>query len=277
MLMREEDFVSIIASYHAKSSQIREIAERLNLGLDSFVFVDDNAVELAEVALALPAVQCVTFPQRDSSLPTFLDDVARLFPHREITAEDLERTALYRRRLEDLAPSELQGSDLTDFLQGLQMRLVIRDATSGTHTRALQLINKTNQFNLNGHRLTAEALSATLAAGGRLVAALLADRTGSHGEILACLVGADGVVRSLVMSCRVFQRRIEFAFLAWLAAQPNPPRGMLWASTPRNAPFRQFLSEVAGPLPEDGVVRIDAAGLRARYAGDLRLFDVSQA
>lgn len=276
MVMREEDFVSIIASYHSKSAQIREIAERLNLGLDSLVFVDDNPVELAEVSLALPTVHCVTFPQHDSHLPTFLEELAGLFPHREITTEDRERTALYRRRLEGLMPSELQGSDLTEFLQGLKMTLAIRDAGSGNHTRALQLINKTNQFNLNGRRLTDEELRATLDAGGRLLAASLTDRTGAHGEILACLVGADGVIWSLVMSCRVFQRRIEFAFLAWLAAQPNPPIGVQWASTARNAPFRQFLCEIAGPPNADGVVSIDVAGLRARYAPDLRLFRVTE-
>lgn len=276
MLLREDDFVSIVASYHAKSAQIRELAQRLNLGLDSFVFVDDNPVELAEVSLALPAVHCVTFPQRDSTLATFLDDLAGLFPHREITTEDLERTALYRRRLEGLVPSELQGSDLTAFLQGLEMTLGIRDATLGNHTRALQLINKTNQFNLNGRRLTADELRVTLDAGGRLFVASLSDRTGSHGDILVCLIGADGVIRSLVMSCRVFQRRVEFAFIAWLAGQPNPPVGMEWASTARNAPFRQFLSEIAGPACEDGVVAVDPAGLRARYVGDLRLVAVTE-
>lgn len=274
MVLCEEDFVSIVASYHAKSAQIREIAARLNLGLDSFVFVDDNPVELAEVSLALPAVRCVTFPQHDGDLAAFLDEIASLFAHRETTAEDRERTALYKRRLEGLVPSELSGSDLTQFLQGLKMSLAIRNGARGDYTRALQLINKTNQFNLNGRRLTDEELRATLEAGGRLFAATLDDRTGSHGEILACLVGADGVIRSLVMSCRVFQRRVEYAFLAWLTAQPNPPTGVQWAATARNAPFRQFLSEIAGPLSGDGLVCIDPAVLSARYARDLSLVPV---
>jgi FkbH-like protein len=277
MLLREEDFVSILASYHAKSAQIRGIAERLNLGLDSFVFVDDNAVELAEVSLALPDVRCVTFPEHSGDLAAFLDEVASLFPHRAVTAEDRERTVMYRRRLEGLVSSDLKSSDLTQFLHGLKMALTIRNGASGDHARALQLINKTNQFNLNGRRLSDEELRAKLEGGARLFAAMLVDRTGSHGEILACLLRADGVISSLVMSCRVFQRRVEYGFLAWLAAQPNPPVGLEWASTARNAPFRQFLSEIAGPPSTDGLVHIDPVALSARYSRDLELFDVSVA
>ena len=141
----------------------------------------------------------------------------------------------------------------------------------------VQLIDKTKQFNLNGRRYTDEEVGKIVDAGGRLLGVTLSDRTGSHGEILACLIGADGVVQALVMSCRVFQRRVEYAFLAWLGAQPNPPRGLAWAGTPRNAPLREFLSEVAGPLNGDGVVPLDATGLAARYAADLRLFTVSAA
>jgi FkbH-like protein len=276
MLLREEDFVAIIAGYHAKSAQIRELAQRLNLGLDAFVFVDDNPVEVAEVSLALPEVRCVTFPQHDDGLAAFLDEVASLFPHREITAEDRERTVMYRRRLEGFVATDLRGADLTRFLQDLKMTLTIHDRGRGDRTRAVQLINKTNQFNLNGRRLTDEEVRARLDAGGRLIGATLADRTGDHGEILACLVGPDGTIESFVMSCRVFQRRVEYAFLAWLMGQPNPPTGLQWTSTPRNAPFHQFLSDIAGPLNGAGVVHVEPAALAARHAPDVALFALRQ-
>jgi FkbH-like protein len=141
----------------------------------------------------------------------------------------------------------------------------------------VELINKTNQFNLNGRRVTDEQVGAILGAGGRLFSATLADRTGSHGEILACLVAADGTITSLVMSCRVLQRRVEYAFLAWLAAQPGPPTGVQWASTPRNTPCQQFLRDVAGPLNGAGLVRFDPATVAARYARDAALFAIGQA
>ena len=156
------------------------------------------------------------------------------------------------------------------------MTLTIHDRARGDRARAVQLINKTNQFNLNGRRLTDEQVRATLDAGGRLFGATLADRTGDHGEILACLVAPDGTIESLVMSCRVFQRRVEYAFLAWLVAQPNPPTGFRWASTARNAPFQQFLSQVAGPLNGAGVVRLEPASVAARHASDVALFALHQ-
>ncbi|HEY9225501.1 MAG TPA: hypothetical protein VIP11_02560, partial [Gemmatimonadaceae bacterium] len=109
-----------------------------------------------------------------------------------------------------------------------------------------------------------------------LFGASLSDRAGSHGEILSCLVGADGVITSFVMSCRVFQRRVEHAFLAWLAAQPNPPVAMTWAPTERNEPFAQFLAELYGDAQHaEGLVRLDAATLRDRFAADLELFQLS--
>jgi FkbH-like protein len=274
-LLREEDFVAIIASYHAKSAQIRELARRLNLGMDAFVFVDDNPVELAEVSLQLPEVRCVAFPPHDDELAGFLDGLADLFARLEVTAEDRERTELYRRRLEGMVPSEIEGADLTRFLQDLKMTLTIHDRSHGDRSRAVQLINKTNQFNLNGLRLTDAEVGAMVDAGGRLFGASLADRTGDHGEILACLVAPDGTIHSFVMSCRVFQRRVECAFLAWLATQPNPPTRLQWISTPRNGPFQRFLSEVTGPLNGAGLVRLDPAAVAARHATDLALFAVS--
>jgi len=79
------------------------------------------------------------------------------------------------------------------------------------------------------------------AGGGRLLTASLSDRHGDHGEILSCLVTADGVVESLVLSCRVFQRRVEFAFFNWLVSSGLAPSVLKFAETPRNEPIQRFL------------------------------------
>jgi FkbH-like protein len=269
----ETSFVGFVASYHAKSAQIRELASRLNLGLDSFVFVDDNPIELAEVSSAIPSVRCVPFPDRDDAMPQFLSELQRCFARFVVTAEDRERTEMYRRRGESVTASDLAGADLTAFLRELGMSLTIHDRTTGDRTRAVQLINKTNQFNLNGRRVAEQDVDAVLNGGGRLFGASLNDRAGSHGEILSCLVNGDGVITSFVMSCRVFQRRVEHAFLAWLAAQPYPLKGMAWAATQRNEPFALFLAEFReAPPGEDGLVPIDPLSVRDRFAADLDLF-----
>jgi len=272
MTLREDDLVVIVASYNAKSAQIKEIARQLNLGLDSFVFVDDNPIEIEEVSAALPEVRTLRFPANDDGLPAFFFRLSTLFARRVMTTEDAERTELYRRRLNGMVPDTSEGADLSEFLRGLEMSLTIHDRTSGDRTRAVQLINKTNQFNLNGRRVADDEVGATLTAGGRLYGAALNDRTGSHGEVLACLIDADGTVRSLVMSCRVFQRRLEYAFFSWLAAEDNAPRSLDFAPTPRNEPMRLFLEDSTFHREADGMITVDLTEFRNAHVDDLALF-----
>jgi FkbH-like protein len=272
MALREDDFVGIVASYNAKSSQIREIAKQLNLGLDSFVFIDDNPIEIEEVSAAIPGIAAIRFPATDDALPAFFDHVSALCARAVVTAEDADRTSMYRRRLEGMAPTTAEGAELTGFLRGLEMSMLIQQRTPADFARAVQLINKTNQFNLNGRRVTEDEVSSMLADGGRLFTATLNDRTGSHGEILACLVDAGGVIRSFVMSCRVFQRRAEHAFLTWLASRADAPRSVDFTTTPRNEPIRQFLADDAFGPAADGVVQMDIERFAKSHAGDLALF-----
>lgn len=272
MTLHEEDFVCVLCSYHAKSAQIREIAKRLNLMLESVVFVDDNPVELAEVSSELPQVRCLAFPTHDDDLTGLFQELSLLFAKKTITAEDRERTEMYRLRTEGMEPAELEGADVTSFLRSQQMILTLHDRGHGPFERAVQLINKTNQFNLNGRRVTTEEIAAALAAGARLYAASLSDRNGSHGEILACLVSPDGIIRHFVMSCRVFQRRVEYAFLAWLSTQLQPLCFLDFVSTPRNEPFRNFLKDPAFKGEGGGLVHFDAAQFAGGHASDLTLF-----
>ncbi len=275
MPLGEADFVAVVASYHAKSAQIGQLAAQLNLGLDSFVFIDDNPVELEEVQQALPAVQSLPFPRHDDDLPGFLERVSMVFERRELTAEDQERTEMYRRRLEGAAPVEATGSDLTDFLRRLEMRLTVHDRSTGDRTRAVQLINKTNQFNANGRRWTAEEISAVLARGGRLFGASLADRSGSHGEIISCLLGPEQGIEAFVMSCRVFQRRVEHAFLAALAGRGVAPAAVRYTRTDRNEPFAKFVQDAAfGPADGD-LLPFDAAAFATAHGDDLALFELT--
>lgn len=275
MALCETDFVSVVASYHAKSAQITELARQLNLGLGSVVFVDDNPVELQEVSQRLPEVQCVQFPKNDEGMPALLADLNRRFGRAMLTGEDRNRTELYRRRLEGMVPQEAEGADLHAFLRDLRMRLTVHDRSIGDRTRAVQLINKTNQFNLNGKRVTDEEVGVTLAAGGRLFTATLEDKTGSHGEILAVLIAPEARMTSFVLSCRVFQRRVEHAFCAWLATQPEAPLSMAYARTDRNEPFQIFLRDPAfESADEAGSVKWDAERFARDHAEDLALFDL---
>ena len=269
-----DDFVAIRAGYGAKSGHILELAESLNLGLDSIVFVDDNPVELAEVSATLPRVTCLEFPVMDDKLPLFLHRLSTAFDRPKLTAEDAGRTEMYRRRLASLPPVEAAG--LSDFLLDLDMVLFPREWRGGDWSRAYQLINKTNQFNLNGERFSEAELSALLASGGRLFTSVLEDRSGSHGEILACLIDASGCVRALVLSCRVFQRRVEYAFLVWLIGRLEiPVLGFAFVQTERNEPIRRFLADSAFIAATD-CWSLDCARFAEAHAKDLALFGVRE-
>ncbi len=274
MMLKESDLVTVLAGYGAKSAQIEALARQLDLGLDAFAFVDDNPVELAEVGQRLPSVHCVPFPAGEDELPPFFDRLASLFARPQITDEDRSRTELYRRRLKGMAPENTKGADLTAFLRGLEMVLTVSDHSRGNRQRAVQLINKTNQFNLNGRRLEDDEVAEVLEGGGCLFTAHLADHYGSHGEILACLIDGEGIVRSLVMSCRVLERRVEHAFLAWLAGQPQPPRALDFRPTERNEPLRRFLDDPAFDGTESGLTRLDVRRFASDHADDLNLFRV---
>ena len=275
MLLNVSDFVSIHADYGAKSTHLKAMAKNLNLGEESVVFIDDNLVELAEVAVALPNVTCLHFPAKDDDLPAFLNKLACLFDCRQITPEDAQRTEMYQRRL----PAELTSNSegLNDFLGSLNMILTIKDLTNGDWVRAHQLINKTNQFNLNGKRLNESEILKILKGGGRLFTAALEDRSGSHGEILACLIDKNGLVNSLVMSCRVFQRRVEYAFFIWLFHYNKQLiTGLDFLATDRNEPIQFFLKDVAFFDKENfHTIKLDQFLLD--HAVDFSLFKINEA
>ncbi|MBF0214014.1 MAG: HAD-IIIC family phosphatase [Magnetococcales bacterium] len=276
MPLDSRDFVAIRAGYGAKSAQLHALANQLNLGLEAFVFIDDNPVELAEVTASLPMITTLPFPADEESMPHFLDQISRLASRRALTAEDAQRTEIYHRLLTTLPPPTSSDEQLRLFLQGLSMVLTLREPPMGQWTRAHQLINKTNQFNLNGMRWNEEDLAAILADGGRLFTATLEDRTGTHGEILACLVEVTGHIRAWVLSCRVLQRRVEYAFLLrLLTLWRGPPLVLDFVPTERNAPMRLLLEDPAMIHTRTGIV-IDVAAFRDAHGEDASLFTLHE-
>jgi FkbH-like protein len=270
--LTSDDFVSIDASYKAKSLHIQNLASQLNLGLDSIVFIDDNPVEIAEVNSSLAQVTCLPFPKNENELSNFLDRLSRLFARSTITDEDRQRTELYR--LHGITKTDGAGGDTHSFLSGLGMQLKIREVGSDNWGRPLQLINKTNQFNLNGRRLQESELSESLNKGWRLFAARLTDRTGDHGEILACLINTEGIVEALVLSCRVFQRNVEHVFFSWLGDQPDLLKGLRFIATPRNEPLRDFFTDASFNLV-NGVIIFDNKKFCETHARKLNTIELN--
>ena len=220
MVLRRSDVTSFVANWDDKATNLRRIARELNLGLDALVFLDDNPFERELVREALPEVAVPEIPNDDPALvPQMLAD-AGYFEALALTAEDAERTAQYQSN-RARASAEGETTDLPSYLRGLDMRLVWRPFDEAGLSRIVQLVNKTNQFNLTTLRTTAEQSRRLM--DDPAVAALqfrLLDRFGDNGMIGVVVLRREadaGRIETWLMSCRVLGRGVEEAMLVVVA------------------------------------------------------------
>jgi len=243
-LMDVNDFVFISASYERKSKQIRKIAEDLNLGLESFIFIDDNSIEINEVKIEIPEVSCFQFPNdADEMINVFLG-IEELCRTKNLTSEDFSRTESYKNMAKNSSFKKSEFNDIFEYLKSLDMELKINDRSFENNERAIQLINKTNQFNMNGIRKDSEEIKQIISDGGKLLTGELSDCNGTHGEVIAALVSKDLKLESFVMSCRVFQRELEYIFLKEILERFYSNLTLSYQDTERNSPFKIFLNSL---------------------------------
>jgi len=216
MALREEDFTRIVASWRPKSEALRELADTLNIGLDSLVFVDDSPAENGLVRHELPEVAVVSV---DGEPARHAERLLRdgWFATRGLTREDRARVARYRQEAErqDFLDS---FASLEDYLRELRVRVRLADAAERDVPRLSQLSLRTNQFNLTTERLQPADVQRLLSdPGARILTVRSADRFGDNGMVGAVFMSlAEAGVRidNFVLSCRVFSRGIEQACLA---------------------------------------------------------------
>ncbi|MFJ9948568.1 SDR family NAD(P)-dependent oxidoreductase [Kitasatospora sp. NPDC091207] len=253
--LRPEHIAARRIDWQPKPANLTALAAELGLGLDSFVFLDDNPVEVAAVRAAHPQVLALRLPADADQVPGFLQRIWA-FDRPTVTAEDRRRTSMYRAGRER---ERLRGSaaTLADFVSGLQLRTDIHRARPDQFDRVAQLTQRTNQFNLSGIRRTETELRAALADGADCWVVEAADRFGDYGLVGAAITRPrpEGLeLDTFLMSCRVLGRGVEHAFLAGIAqgAAAEGGAGSLVATlrpTGRNTPVRPFLEEVFGAGP----------------------------
>jgi FkbH-like protein len=211
MVLRAGDFVSFQANWEPKSDNLRQMAAELDLGMDSFVFVDDNPAEIEIVRQFAPEVTAILLADDPADYVGQLQD-CRLFEPRGITPEDLERTDQYR--AETQRQTVLASAvDMDAYLESLTMEAEICEFTPFDVPRLAQLINKSNQFNLTTRRRTEAEVHALIGQTDHVCfSARLRDRFGDHG-LISVVIGqvSDGVLRidTWLMSCRVLKRQVE--------------------------------------------------------------------
>jgi FkbH-like protein len=215
MGLRLDDFAAFDASWDAKSVSLQRIAETLSLGLDSFVFFDDNPAERTQVRMALPAVAVVEVPVDPADFVATLED-SLFFEAALVTSADRERGEQYRSEARRRVQQESSGS-LEEYLASLQMVADVRAIDADDLPRVAQLIGKTNQFNLTTRRHSAGDVQRLLEAPRNVGLSLrLQDRFGDYG-LISVVLGVAEVeaprptlrLDTWLMSCRAIARGVE--------------------------------------------------------------------
>lgn len=250
MVLRRDDFVAIKANWRPKTDNIREIATQLDLGLDAFVFVDDNPAERDLVRRELPSVAVPEIGDDPAYFPEILSQ-GRWFERISITEEDGRRTEAYRSRARAAASLEA-ATDLSAYLRSLEMKAVIRPFEAVSMERITQLTNKTNQFNLTTRRVVQSEMERFARDPAWITYSVrLRDRFGDHGLISVFFgeIRSDRlVIEGWLMSCRVLKRGVEQALFAVVLEEARR-RGVeeiigIYLPTDRNGLVRDMYSEL---------------------------------
>lgn len=259
LLVDPESFFPVIARWTPKSQSVQEILSTWNIAADSVVFVDDSPMELNEVETAHPGIRTLRFPKNPQEAVGLFASLRDLFGKQSLFAEDRLRLASIR------ANAEFRETDSGEadpsFLSTLKGKVIFNSRKDPANKRVLDLINKTNQFNLNGIRITEGEWQRRLEDPQSIcVAVSYEDKFGSLGTIgvlAGRVLGEDVQVDHWVLSCRAFSRRIEHRTLEFLFELTASKQVRLaFQPTERNQPLQEFLGTL--PVADGGVLAREA-------------------
>jgi FkbH-like protein len=250
MLLKLEHFTAWRVNWRPKSENLLSLASQLQLGLDAFIFIDDDALECEEVAANCPDILTLKLPEGRSAIPKFLEHIWA-FDMRPGTTEAGLRTKYYR---DDDLRKQVSAQALTieDFIDNLNVRIDIRGMSEADSARVSELTRRTNQFNFSGIRRTeAEVVHVCKQQGMQCFIVSATDRFGDYGNIGTVLFSrVDGAltIDTFVVSCRALGRRIEYHMLAAVAqsAQRHGIEQIIipFRQSSRNQPAFEFLETI---------------------------------
>jgi FkbH-like protein len=250
LLVARHRLFPVKAHWRRKSESVGEILQTWNIGADSVVFVDDSPMELAEVKAAYPAIDGLTFPvENDQACYALLEQLRDLFGKARISEEDSIRLESIRSAATRALDRTGQEGAPDDFLAQADAEITLSFGKEPPDPRALELINKTNQFNLNGRRYTESAWQAFLRDSETfLMVAAYKDKYGPLGKIAVLggrCQGSTVFLDAWVMSCRAFTRCVEHRCLEVVFDRFGAQEVVLdFKPTERNQPLQEFLSQL---------------------------------
>jgi FkbH-like protein len=284
LALLREPFFPMEVSWGPKSEAVGRILRAWNIGADSVVFIDDSPLELAEVQAAWPSVTCLRFPKEsDAQVYALLEQLRDLFGKATLSTEDGIRRESLRQGAAFRQERAAEAADPEHFLSQVDAELTLSYGTQRVEPRALELLNKTNQFNLNGRRYSEGDWLAFLSDPKTfLITVAYKDKFGPLGTIGVIAGHLDQSTRELsvdawVLSCRAFSRRIEHACLSAIFARFEAPVLRLdFQTTPKNSPLQAFICELLGSAPAGPVTVQRSAFEKACPPLYLRLKELSE-
>lgn len=211
--LKIEHFIHLEINWKNKAENIMNIAENLNIGLDSLVFIDDNPMERELVKRELPEVCVPDFPKNLYDLPILLKNISEYFLTYNITQEDLNKTNQYKQNQVRNRESK-KFTDLDTFIRSLNIEITISDINEFNIERLVQLTHKTNQFNLTTKRYSSEDLLLLSSNNGTISAVQVKDKFGDYGIVGLFILKIDkdsdyAEIDSFLLSCRILGKGIE--------------------------------------------------------------------
>ena len=266
MVLRREDFAAARINWLPKSQNVKDLARELNLGLDSFVFIDDDVANRLEMEAHAPGVTVIPLPVDATQYVPMISRLWR-FDAPQLTAEDQNRTQMMQQEQERKRLQESAG-DFHSYLQSLSLRVTMRRASEVDLPRVAQLTQKTNQFNLSLKRRSTSELGA-LGDCFSIQVIEASDRFGDYGLVGVCILehpvraGEPHLLDTLLMSCRVLGRGVEEATLHGLADLVQAAGGDRLSAPlivgPRNQPVSEFLTRSGFQSEEGSRFELDVA------------------
>jgi FkbH-like protein len=249
MILQRDDLVSWRINWRSKSENIRSLANELKLGVDSFIFLDDNPLECAEVRAGCPEALTLRLPV-DGNIEEFLRHVWA-FDRLRATSEDRQRTTMYQQEA-DRARFQKEAPTIGEFLAGLDLCVAISKPAPEQIERIAQLTQRTNQFNFTTIRRNEGEIRQLAESGLEYRGVEVKDRFGDYGLVGAMIFRVRGdalEIDTFLLSCRVLGRGVEHAMLSELGEIAVRRQVSLVSATLmptlKNQPARDFLEGVA--------------------------------
>lgn len=258
IILTENNFVAMRINWTNKADNIRQLAEELNIGLDSMVFIDDNPTERELIKINIPQVVVPDFPAQPYLLPDFFKQLTeKYFTVYTLTNEDMAKTAQYNANVLRKR-SNNEFVNMEEYIRSLELFLQIAEVNDFTLLRVSQMTQKTNQFNLTTHRYTDADIMSFQKKGAKIFTLSVKDKFGDNGITGICIIKFNNRIAeidTLLLSCRILGKCIENAFIDYLLIGLKKDNishvKAIYIRSEKNAQVAEFYEEVGFTLVQN--------------------------